>query len=1091
MKKIQLLLLALVAMISIDVWAENVYTKMEGSGTLGTMTLSELTTAVANNGSATIALGIISDTSPSYSTTDGINYYFSADANKVKTLEDKNVFTIELVSGSTNTYTLKTQAGAYIASGNNGGTVTTTTSVSSAAKFTLSTETPSDYYSGYASADKVRFTQNGTFLNCQDKSSSSGWRAGKGGYSAYVIWKINITTKEKDPLYDDAVAKIAEGEVVYNNTLSIPRAAGDKLITSASQLSSNCPDSDEGKDMGYMIDGDASTYFHSSWHSGYEAYSPHDFQVSLPGNTYTVFYLKYTNRVAVNDHIKTMEVYGSNDGGSTYSDLLNTVTLPNNASGASGELLFQLSETPYTYYKFVVTETAPTYRTYFHSAEFQLYPGTDEPLYDVDESYSTALRDAIDALQAKIDNEIAIEQSDIDAISTAMSDITSNVKVEYTVNISGVTGAGTYVTVDGENYENGAKFKSSPLTEEDVTPEVVADRKATVTISGTVINVVYTYNYDYTVDAALFSGKVITEIGAEVETGLAPSKEQWYLWKQNRTIETPVYDTGAGNTLYRAATDDIQVDASAEDVKAYLVRLVQSNEYENAYYIQFATGRYVGTTPVSSTTPGNYLIYNATQSTTGWTGHYAINKTTNGSNYTDILDNNSQGGTLAFWSSGIVSSGANNVWAFYPVEIGVPTTKTYTVNIYGDPTGAATVTVEGVEGTYANGAELQAQGLAATQVTPSDVVNYSSAVAINNTDINVTYYLTSVEGLSNNSVYTLTTQRGTLHYNSENENYNATSEEYDAVNGQWAILTSEKGNMYLYNAGADKFVSENGAATTDPQNAIVAHETGNASWPVYFTMGTNFFNIDGAGTLWVDSWTILDEGNQFKVVYAADYNLTDALARINEAENYEAALTVGAAHWATFVAPYEVDLTAAKTGEADIYAYIMHNDTKVKIASTEDGDEYTTTIPALTPVVVYCNDAVDYTYTGLRGGHDTVVTNTTYKIVSNSLTGVLEAKSDIEAEAGKVNYVLQNNSAVGFYKAANSTISLNANRCYLTLTEDVAAKEFIGLEDVPTGITTTTTATTTATGEFNLAGQRVGSDYKGIVIVNGKKVLNK
>ena len=726
----------------------------------------------------------------------------------------------------------------------------------------------------------VRFVNgNSYYLNSQSQASALKLAVGKGGWSVWKLYEV----VEKDPLTGDAVAKIAEGEVVYNNTLSIPRQLSDeKLITSADQLACNQPDPEEGTNIGALIDENSGTYFHSNWHTVTDA--PHNLQVSLPNNTYTVFYLKYTNRVAVNDHIKTMEVYGSNDGGSTYSDLLGTVNMPTYASGATGEVGFQLGDTPYTYYKFAVTETNGG-RVFYHCAEFQLYPGTDEPLYDVDESYSTALRDAIDALQTKIDNGTPIEQSDIDAVTNAINDITSNTKIDYTVRISGVSGSGTYVTINGEQYADGATVKSSPLTEEDVTPEVVADRKATVTISGTMINVVYSYDYDYTLDpTAQWGDLVVKTIDTELTEGLTPSTDQWYLWKQNRNGETPVYDTGEGATLKRSAVGtDVSLYDKAADVQQYLVRLVQSNEYENAYYIQFGTGRYVGTTPVSSTTPGNYLIYSATQSTSGWTGHYAINKTTNGTSYENILDNNGAGNTLAFWDSGIVSSGANNVWALYPVTIAESELVEYTINIVGDPTSEATVTIEGTP--YINGETLQHMPLTINDITVTEIENYYDAVVVSGTDINVTYYLASSAGLNNNSVYTLTTQRGTLHYNLTDENYNATSEEYDAEDGQWAIITSDKGNKYIYNIGAGSFISADAAVTAEPQDMIGVNESGNTSWPIYFTMDENYFNINGEGSLVIDGWTYLDEGNQFRVLYAGAYDLSEVVDAVNDAED--------------------------------------------------------------------------------------------------------------------------------------------------------------------------------------------------------------
>ena len=68
-----------------------------------------------------------------------------------------------------------------------------------------------------------------------------------------------------------------------------------------------------------------------------------------------------------------------------------------------------------------------------------------------------------------------------------------------------------------------------------------------------------------------------------------------------------------------------------------------------------------------------------------------------------------------------------------------------------------------------------------------------------------------------------------------------------------------------------------------------------------------------------------------------------------------------------------------------------------------------------------------------------------------------------------------------------------ANKAYLRLTNELAAKgfNFIGLPGSETdGINKVNTLVETGV-RYNLAGQRVGNDYKGIVIVNGRKVVIK
>ena len=71
--------------------------------------------------------------------------------------------------------------------------------------------------------------------------------------------------------------------------------------------------------------------------------------------------------------------------------------------------------------------------------------------------------------------------------------------------------------------------------------------------------------------------------------------------------------------------------------------------------------------------------------------------------------------------------------------------------------------------------------------------------------------------------------------------------------------------------------------------------------------------------------------------------------------------------------------------------------------------------------------------------------------------------------------------------------TVSAGKSYLLLTAALAAKgfDFIDLPGSETdGINKVNTLVETGV-RYNLAGQRVGNDYKGIVVVNGKKYLRK
>jgi hypothetical protein len=102
-------------------------------------------------------------------------------------------------------------------------------------------------------------------------------------------------------------------------------------------------------------------------------------------------------------------------------------------------------------------------------------------------------------------------------------------------------------------------------------------------------------------------------------------------------------------------------------------------------------------------------------------------------------------------------------------------------------------------------------------------------------------------------------------------------------------------------------------------------------------------------------------------------------------------------------------------------------------------------------------------------------------------------------EAGYMYYVLTNdanNANTGFYwqKGTDGTsVTTVAGRAYLKVTKAQAAKGF-SFPDETTGISAVSTSANSLNDSaemYNLAGQRVTKAYKGVVIQNGKKFINK
>lgn len=115
------------------------------------------------------------------------------------------------------------------------------------------------------------------------------------------------------------------------------------------------------------------------------------------------------------------------------------------------------------------------------------------------------------------------------------------------------------------------------------------------------------------------------------------------------------------------------------------------------------------------------------------------------------------------------------------------------------------------------------------------------------------------------------------------------------------------------------------------------------------------------------------------------------------------------------------------------------------------------------------------------GGAATTV-DTDLKVADGKITGA----SNIYCLANKTT------NGVGFYQVATG-VTIPANKAYLEINASTSAKYYsIGIGGNTTGIQVIQQNSVKADGiMYSLSGQRVGKDYKGIVICNGKKMIKK
>lgn len=191
----------------------------------------------------------------------------------------------------------------------------------------------------------------------------------------------------------------------------------------------------------------------------------------------------------------------------------------------------------------------------------------------------------------------------------------------------------------------------------------------------------------------------------------------------------------------------------------------------------------------------------------------------------------------------------------------------------------------------------------------------------------------------------------------------------------------------------------------------------------------------------------------------------------------------------TIVLPFDCDLPSGIT------AYDISYTSGDKVTATS-----VTKITANKPVLINGTAGTKYKFTGTFGGtYDGTLTDGVKAHTNGVLTGVYV---DANASSGynpiayvpQNSYVLQNGaSGLGFYKVNEANkIKITSFRAYATF-DYSGSREFLGIDinGNTTGINEMKTQETNNAPVYSLSGQRVGSDYKGVVIQNGKKFVVK
>ncbi len=157
------------------------------------------------------------------------------------------------------------------------------------------------------------------------------------------------------------------------------------------------------------------------------------------------------------------------------------------------------------------------------------------------------------------------------------------------------------------------------------------------------------------------------------------------------------------------------------------------------------------------------------------------------------------------------------------------------------------------------------------------------------------------------------------------------------VKQQFAFVTNDNANYYLYSVAAAKFVKSDGTLTSDLDQleAIEFKPTGNSSYPVFVKfVGNNNgnINIGGSNQMVIDSWSAIDGGNSYMLTEVGEYDYEAAHAIFSTPT---ITLTVNYGAGQSFV----VDLGSIARGE--IYTMPAFDPTVITVTGWNNGDAVT------------------------------------------------------------------------------------------------------------------------------------------------------
>lgn len=249
-------------------------------------------------------------------------------------------------------------------------------------------------------------------------------------------------------------------------------------------------------------------------------------------------------------------------------------------------------------------------------------------------------------------------------------------------------------------------------------------------------------------------------------------------------------------------------------------------------------------------------------------------------------------------------------------------------------------------------------------------------------------------------------------------------------------------------------------------------------------------------------WTVVVKGKLKVYNSTLEFNYGSKITSLTKPVSYTKATLTGFAQSGNdYYATFSSDQVTFFPNDVTVYGVVVENNQLTMTSGEEDlFTSGTVTIddkevkgyyvPANTGVLINAIDASVTYYT---------VANKTVDAIDNRFN-MLYPASKAMSDLGDSYYFYKlayddysAKTGLGFYWGAdNGTVfTAKTNGAYLAVPKTASAKSAFRFDGTTTGVNTISAKTTTNDVIYNIQGQRVGANYKGLVIVNGKKMMRK